>query len=123
MSATFDDEIRIVEQRIARKRETLAELANECEERARDMAASPAVLGAALAAGFLLGNATQGRRRGGSGNGMGIGSLLVGGAWSLLRMRYGSIAGLAQLISNVAGTPGFGSRPSSRNRSVATRTR
>jgi hypothetical protein len=110
MSVTFDDEIRIVEQRIARRRETLVELANECEERARDKAASPAVLGAAVAAGFLLGNAMQGTRGGRPESGVGVGSLLVGAAWSLLRMRYGSIARLAQLILNVARTPAPGSR-------------
>jgi hypothetical protein len=102
----IEDEIRIVEERIARKRVALGEFTEECGERARDAVASPGILAAAMAVGFLIGDVTRGRRRQDEGTARkeGLGGFLIGAASTLVRVRYGSILALAQLLWNQAKT-------------------
>ena len=55
----LDDEIRLAEERIVRKRDDLRQTRDQLGNSAREAVASPGVLLAALAAGFVLGKLTQ----------------------------------------------------------------
>ena len=98
MMTNLDDEIRTVEERIARERNGLAALLDDCEETARDAVAAPKTLAAVTALGFVLGEATSPRRPAAGSRKRGIAGLLAGAALGLIRARYGSPWMLAQRI-------------------------
>jgi hypothetical protein len=116
----LDPEIDEVEARIVRRREALARIARESEQRAKDTArravhklTSPGALAGAAVIGFLVGGravrqhrepkvSRSGRRRndpaGRSAKRTGmVGALMTGAMW-LVRARFGSPAGLANYI-------------------------
>ena len=95
---TLDDDIRAVEERIARERTGLAALAEDCEETARDVVASPESLLAVAAVGFMLGEVLRPSRRSTRGRKTGFTGMLLGAGVALLRARYGSPWSLAEAI-------------------------
>lgn len=94
----LDDEIRTVEARIARERDGLAALLDDCEETARDAVAAPRTLMAVAALGFVLGEATRPTRPATDSRKRRVAGLLAGAALALIRARYGSPWLLAQRI-------------------------
>jgi hypothetical protein len=96
MMGHLDDEIRAVEQRIARERDGLIELAGECGETARDSIVSPPALLAVAAFGFVLGEALHRARPVAPARKLGLAGAIAGAAFSLVRARYGSPWALAQ---------------------------
>jgi len=94
---TIDDDIRAVEERIARGRNGLAALAEDCEETARDAVASPKSLLAVAALGFVLGEAL-GRSPRSARSRKGLAGMLLGAGVALLRARYGSLWSLAEVV-------------------------
>jgi hypothetical protein len=92
-----DDDIRAVEERIARGRNGLSALAENCEETARDAIASPKTLLAVAAAGFMLGEMLRPGRRSGPTRKVGWAGMLIGGVVALVRARYGDPWSLAAL--------------------------
>jgi hypothetical protein len=95
---TIDDDIRAVEERIARGRNGLAALAEDCEETARDVVASPKSLLAVAAVGFVLGEALHGSPRSARGRKAGWAGMLLGAGVALLRARYGNPWSLVELV-------------------------
>jgi len=93
----FDDDIRAVEQRVARGRNGLAALAENCEETARDAIASPKTLLAVAAAGYMLGEMLRPSRRSAPTRKAGLAGMLLGAAVALVRARYGNPWSLAEL--------------------------
>lgn len=93
----LDDDIRAVEQRIARGRHRLAALAEDCEETARHAIVSPHGLIAVAAVGFMLGEMLRPRRRPAPTRNAGLGGLVGGAIAALLRARYGNPWSLAAL--------------------------
>ena len=97
MMARLDDEIRAVEARIARERDMLAALIDDCEDTARNTVAAPKSLLVTAALGFALGEMLRpaptapARKRG-------LQGLLAGVAFALIRARYGSPWMLARRI-------------------------
>lgn len=97
MTGDLDEEIRTVEARIAGERNRIARLLEDCGETARDAVATPKNLAAVAALGFVLGQ--LGRPRGDRPGRMrkrGLGGLLAGAAFALVRARYGSPWALAR---------------------------
>lgn len=94
---TIDDDIRTVEERIARGRNGLAALAEDCEETARDAVASPKSLLAVAAVGFMLGEAL-GRSPRSARSRKGLVGMLLGAGVALLRARYGNPWSLVELV-------------------------
>jgi hypothetical protein len=92
-----DDDVRAVEQRIARGRNGLAALAENCEETARDAIASPKSLLAVAAVGFMLGEMLRPSRRSPPTRKAGLAGMLLGAAVALVRARYGNPWSLAEL--------------------------
>lgn len=97
MIGDLDAEIRAVEARIAGERDGIVRLLEESGETARDAVATPKNLAAVAALGFVLGQ--FGRPRGDHPVRMrtrGLGGLLAGAAFALVRARYGSPWALAR---------------------------
>ncbi len=86
----LDDEIRALEARIARERNGLAVLLEDCEETARDVVAAPKNLLAVAGFGFVLGEVLRPRWAAAPARKRGFGGLLTGVAIALIRARYGS---------------------------------
>lgn len=108
----LDDEVRRAEERIARRRMELAGLASDLDERTRDAVASPAVLGTAVALGFVLGKALRrAPRKPVARRGNGLVDLAVAAVWPLVRM--GSGAAVETLWNRVFAPRGTPSRPPS----------
>ena len=95
---SIDDDIRAVEERIARERNGLAALAEDCQETARDVVASPKSLLAVAAVGFMLGEALHRSPRSRRSRSAGFAGMLLGAGAALLRARYGSPWSLAEAI-------------------------
>jgi hypothetical protein len=86
----LDDEVRHVEERIARRRMELAGLKGDLGERTRDAVASPTVLGTAVVVGFVLGKAMRRPRREPVAQpGNGLSDLAMAAVWPLVRMSSG----------------------------------
>jgi hypothetical protein len=86
----LDDEVRHAEERIARRRVELAGLKGDLGECTRDAVASPAVLGTAVAVGFVLGKAMRrARREPVPQRGNGLSDLAMAAVWPLVRMSSG----------------------------------
>lgn len=102
MKTHYDDEIREVERRLARERRALAEEAHLLAIRARDAAASPKGLLAALVIGYVLGELTAPRRRhtreaaAATTKKVGLGGLIGSAALAYVRSQYGSPVMLAR---------------------------
>lgn len=94
----LDNDISIVENRIARERHGLSALADDAAAHARETVASPPVLVTALAVGFVLADVLRAPRAGSVGRKAGLVGLLTGAVWSLVKMRYGSPIAIAQLF-------------------------
>ena len=93
----LDQEIRGVEERIARERDGLALLAEDWAGAARDAVVSRKSLFAVAAFGFVLGDALRPRRPGGRARKLGMGGMLAGIAFAVLRARFGSPWALAEV--------------------------
>jgi hypothetical protein len=91
---TYDDEIHVVENRLARGRQALADHARMLEETARDVVLSPGGLLVAASVGYLLGEALHATRSPASDRR----SALGGAAAILLRVLCRSPAALARLM-------------------------
>jgi hypothetical protein len=94
----LDNDISIVERRIARERHGLSALADDAAAHARETVASPPVLAAALAVGFVLADILRAPRAGSVGRKAGLAGLLTGAVWSVVKMRYGSPIAVAQIL-------------------------
>ena len=92
-----DDEIAVVERRIARERNALALLAEDWAGTARDALVSKRSLFAVAALGFVLGDTLRPKRSAGAVRKLGLGGILGGIVFSALRARYGSPWALAEL--------------------------
>ena len=91
MIRRLDDEIRIVEARIARARTAIAELADASEEALRNAVASPRTLLGVVAFGFAVGVVLRSRRlAGGAPVTRSLLGLFAGVAGAFVRARYGS---------------------------------
>jgi hypothetical protein len=86
----LDQEIRAVETRIARERDGMVELLDDCGETARDKMTAPRSLLAVAAVGFVLGEVLHPRRRVAPARIRGLGAIVAGVAMGLLQARYGS---------------------------------
>lgn len=84
----LDDEIRLVEERIAGGRTRLGRTADQLGDTARDAVASPGVMLAAVAVGFVLGSLTRRPRATAAAAGTGLGGLLMAALLPLARMAY-----------------------------------
>jgi hypothetical protein len=84
----LDDEIRLVEERIAGGRTRLGRTADQLGDTARDAVASPGVMLAAVAMGFVLGSLTRRPRATAAAAGTGLGGLLMAALLPLARMAY-----------------------------------
>ncbi len=93
----LDDEIRIVERRIAREREGVAALADDWCATLRDAVVSGKSLLGVAALGFVLGEALRPAKAGGATRKLGLGGMLIGLTASLLRARYGTPWALGEL--------------------------
>jgi hypothetical protein len=96
-----DHEIVELEQRIARRRHEIDELAHYTARQAVRKLASPVALISVAALGFLVGGGVRRRQRekeGGAVKKTGIAGLLMTGAMWFVRARFGSPMGLAQFV-------------------------
>jgi len=92
----LDEDIRVLERRIARERSGLTLLSVEWATTARDAVVSGKSLFAVAAVGFVLGDALRPKPSGRAAK-LGLGGMLAGIAFSMLRARYGSPWVLADL--------------------------
>jgi len=92
MIRRLDDEIRIVEARIAQARTEIAELVDASEEALRNAVASPRTLLGVVAFGFAVGVVLRSRRLAGGGAPVtrSLVGLFAGVAGAFVRARYGS---------------------------------
>lgn len=102
-----DPEIHAVEERLAQRRERLAQSAQVAKQRTLQRLASPAVLAGAAAVGFLVGGGIRKRepkykdRRKNTSKGLqttGIASLLMTGAMWFIKARFGTPYAAAQYV-------------------------
>lgn len=102
----YDDEIRVVEERLVREREALAYQAERLGQKARDTAASPKGLVVAAAVGFLIGELSRPRHHHHHSQHsphsatptkkIGLGGVIGGMALALMRAQYGSPLGFGR---------------------------
>jgi hypothetical protein len=90
MMGDLEEEIRALEERIARERSELVRLLEDWGDTLRDTVARPKNLFAVAALGFVLGEALRPGRPATKTHRRGIGGLLTGAALALVRARYGS---------------------------------
>jgi len=110
----LDDEIHTVEAQIARERDGIAALLEDCGETARDAVTSPKTLLGVAALGFVLGEALRANRSNGPSPRHSVGTLLAGTALALMRASPVSPWRLAQrLWSDVRPQPARAARPAS----------
>ena len=106
MISRLDDEIHIVEARIALARTAIAELVDASEEAVRNAVASPRTLLGVVAFGFAVGVVLRSRRlAGGAPVTRGLLGLFVGAAGAFVRARYGSPWTLAASVLSKARRP------------------
>lgn len=105
----IDKEVYEIEERIARRRSEIGEVARATSSKAMQSLASPVALGTAVAVGFLAGGLINrkrkqprfvGRRRAdrAATKKTGIASMLAAGALTLVKARYGTPMALAQAV-------------------------
>jgi hypothetical protein len=98
----YDDEIRVVEERLVREREALAHQAQRLGQKARTTATSPKGLLVAGAIGFLIGELSRPRHHhhhsapSSTQTKIGLGSVIGGVALALMRAQYGSPLGFGR---------------------------
>ncbi len=98
----YDEDIRVVEERLVREREALAHQAERIVQNARNTAASPKGLLVAGAIGFLIGELSRPRHHhhhsapSATQTKIGLGSLVGGVALALMRAQYGSPLGFGR---------------------------